>query len=274
MSQWMEFLAVAREAAEAAGRMLRAGLVKAKEIRYKGRVDLVTNFDRLAQDLIIGRISSAYPRHAFLAEEGPPPGGSSEFLWVIDPLDGTTNFAHGLPVFSVSIGLLQGGAPVAGVVFDPARGDMFTATVGGGTFLGKRRVRVSVVSDLDRSLLATGFPYDIRESPVNNLDHFQNFCLRAQAVRRCGSAALDLCYLACGRFDGFWELKLKPWDVAAGALIVVEAGGRVSDIDGGDFLIDNGEMVASNGRIHESMLAVLKLGRRAGRPAAGSTEIR
>jgi len=274
MSQWMEFLPAAREAAEAAGRLLRRGLDEAKEIGYKGAVDLVTNFDGLAQELIVGRISSAYPRHAFLAEEGLRPGGPAEFLWVIDPLDGTTNFAHRLPVFAVSIGLVHRGEPVMGVVFDPVRQDMFTAVAGGGAFLGGRRIRVSDVSDLDRSLLATGFPYDIRESPVNNLDHFQNFCLRAQAVRRCGSAALDLCYLACGRFDGFWELKLKPWDVAAGALIVTEAGGRVSDIDGGRFRIENGETVATNGLIHEAMLAVLKLGRRAGRPPAGEAETR
>ncbi|OGD19482.1 MAG: inositol monophosphatase, partial [Candidatus Aminicenantes bacterium RBG_16_63_16] len=259
MNQWVEFLPAAREAAGAAGALLRRGLDEAKEIGYKGAVDLVTNFDRLAQELIVDRLSAAFPGHAFLAEEGLRPGKEAEFLWVIDPLDGTTNFAHRLPVFAVSIGLVFQGAPVAGVVLDPIREDMFTAAAGAGAFLGSRRIHVSGVSDLDRSLLATGFPYDIRESPVNNLDHFRNFCLRAQAVRRCGSAALDLCYLACGRFDGFWELKLKPWDVAAGALIVIEAGGRVTDLDGGKFRIDNGETVASNGLIHDPMLAVLRL---------------
>jgi myo-inositol-1(or 4)-monophosphatase len=191
---------------------------------------------------------------------------------VIDPLDGTTNFAHRLPVFAVSIGLVVGGRPVLGVVLDPVRGDLFTASAGGGARLDGRQVRVSSVDDLGRSLLATGFPYDIRDSPVNNLDHFQNFCLRAQAVRRCGSAALDLCYLACGRFDGFWELKLKPWDVAAGALIVTEAGGRVSDLDGGDHRIDNGETLATNGLIHEAMLEVIKLGRREPRPVGAKGE--
>ena len=269
MSQWLEFLPAAREAAEAAGRLLRRGLDEAKDVGYKGAVDLVTNFDGLAQEIIVDRISSVYPHHAVLAEEGLRPAGESEFLWVIDPLDGTTNFAHGLPVFAVSIGLVFRGAPVLGVVFDPVRENMFTAAAGGGAYLGGRSIHVSNVDDLDRSLLATGFPYDIRESPVNNLDHFQNFCLRAQAVRRCGSAALDLCYLACGRFDGFWELKLKPWDVAAGTLIVTEAGGRVTDLDGGAFRIDNGETVATNSLIHEAMLAVLRLGRRAGRPPAG-----
>ncbi len=270
----MEFLPVAREAAEAAGGLLRHGLDEAKDIGYKGAVDLVTNFDGLAQELIIKHIAAAYPSHAFLAEEGIRPAAPAEFLWVIDPLDGTTNFAHRLPVFAVSIGLVFRGKPVLGVVFDPVREDLFTASAGGGAYLGNRRIHVSGVSDLDRALLATGFPYDIRESPLNNLDHFQNFCLRAQAVRRCGSAALDLCYLACGRFDGFWELKLKPWDVAAGALIVTEAGGRVSDLDGGAFRIDNGETLATNGLIHESMLAVLKLGRRAGQPPAGAAGTR
>jgi myo-inositol-1(or 4)-monophosphatase len=272
MSQWFEFLPAARAAAEAAGRLLRRGLDEAMEVGYKGAVDLVTNFDGLAQEVIVDLISSAFPRHAILAEEGLRPAAKSEFLWVIDPLDGTTNFAHRLPVFAVSIGLVFRGAPVLGVVFDPVREDMFTAAAGGGAYCGGRSIRVSSVGDLDRSLLATGFPYDIRESPVNNLDHFQNFCLRAQAVRRCGSAALDLCYLACGRFDGFWELKLKPWDVAAGAIIVTEAGGRVTDLDGGDFRIDNGETVATNGLVHDAMLSVLKLGRRAGRPPREKAE--
>jgi len=270
MSQWRKFLPAAREAALAAGRLLRRGLGEAVEVDYKGAVDLVTNFDRLAQEVIVGRLSAAHPDHAILAEEGLRPRGEPEFLWVIDPLDGTTNFAHRLPVFAVSIGLMFGGAPVLGVVLDPVRRDLFTATAGGGAFLNGRPLRVSGVGDLDRSLLATGFPYDIRDSPVNNLDHFQNFCLRAQAVRRCGSAALDLCYLACGRFDGFWELKLKPWDVAAGGLIVLEAGGRVSDLDGGPFRIDGGETVATTGLIHEAMLEVLKLGRRAGGPTDGN----
>jgi len=272
MSEWLEFLPVAREAAEAAGRLLRRGLDEAVEVGYKGAVDLVTNFDGRAQEVIVGRISSSYPRHGFLAEEGLRSQEEAEFLWVIDPLDGTTNFAHRLPVFAVSIGLVVGGRPVLGVVLDPVRGDLFTASAGGGARLDGRQVRVSSVDDLGRSLLATGFPYDIRDSPVNNLDHFQNFCLRAQAVRRCGSAALDLCYLACGRFDGFWELKLKPWDVAAGALIVTEAGGRVSDLDGGDHRIDNGETLATNGLIHEAMLEVIKLGRREPRPVGAKGE--
>jgi myo-inositol-1(or 4)-monophosphatase len=269
MSVYAEFLPVAREAAEAAGRLLRRGIEGGMEIAYKSAVDLVTNFERLAQDLIVEGISSAYPGHAFLAEEGLRPAAPAEFLWVIDPLDGTTNFAHRLPVFAVSIGLVAGGRPVVGVIFDPVRGEMFTAAAGDGAFLNGRPIRVSAVGELIHSLLATGFPYDMRESPVDNIDHFHNFSVRAQAVRRCGSAALDLSYLACGRFDGFWELKLKPWDVAAGAVIVPEAGGRISDFDGGEFGIGNGEALATNGLIHPAMLDVLKLGRRTGRPAAG-----
>lgn len=269
MSQYAEFLPVAREAAEAAGRLLRRGLDEGMEIAYKGAVDLVTNFDKMAQDLIVGRISSAYPNHAFLAEEGLKPTAPADFLWVIDPLDGTTNFAHRLPVFAVSIGLVADGRPVVGVVFDPVREEMFTAAAGDGAFLNGRRIHVSEVSELIRSLLATGFPYDMRESPVNNIDHFHNFSVRAQAVRRCGSAAIDLSYLACGRFDGFWELKLKPWDVAAGAVIIPEAGGRISNFDGGEFGIYDGEALATNGQIHKTMLEVLRLGKRPGRPSAG-----
>jgi myo-inositol-1(or 4)-monophosphatase len=269
MNTWSEFLPVAREAAEAAGLVLRQGLDRGMEISYKGAVDLVTNFDKLAQDLIVGRISAAHPGHAFLAEEGLRPAAPAEFLWVIDPLDGTTNFAHRLPVFAVSIGLVAAGRPVLGVIYDPVREDMFSAVAGEGAFLNGRPIRVSTVRELIRSLLATGFPYDMRESPVNNVDHFHNFSVRAQAVRRCGSAAVDLCYLACGRFDGFWELKLKPWDVAAGAVIVREAGGRVSNFDDGEFSIYDGEALATNGLIHSAMIEVLRLGKTVRRPAGG-----
>jgi myo-inositol-1(or 4)-monophosphatase len=268
MNQWREFLTAAREAAEAAGRLLRRGLDGEMEISYKGAVDIVTNFDRQAQDLIVGRISAAFPGHAFLAEEGLRPEAPAEFLWVIDPLDGTTNFAHRLPLFAVSIGLVAGGRPVVGVVLDPVREEMYAASAGAGAFLNDRPIRVSGESHLVRCLLATGFPYDMRESPVNNVDHFYNLSVRAQAVRRLGSAALDMCYLACGRFDGFWELKLKPWDVAAGTIIVEEAGGRVTNFDGGEFGIYDGETLATNGLIHESMIEALRLGKRISRPGA------
>jgi myo-inositol-1(or 4)-monophosphatase len=262
MRTWTEFVTAAREAASLAGRMLRQGMDEGTEISFKGAVDLVTNFDHRAQDIIVGRLSAAFPGHGFLAEEGLSLGPASEFRWVIDPLDGTTNFAHRFPVFTVSIGLEFQGRLVVGVVYDPMRDEMFQGAEGEGAYLDGKRIRVSAVSDLNRSLLATGFPYDIRDSRVNNVVHFNHFIMRAQAVRRCGSAAMDLCYLACGRFDGFWELKLKPWDMAAGAVIVKEAGGRLSDFEGGEFSLLGQETLASNGLIHEAMLEVLRVGKR------------
>ncbi len=254
-------LDAAREAVREAGRMLASHCAARPEIAYKGAVDLVTEFDRRSQEIIHARLSAAHPEIGFLAEEGLDVPGSSGYRWILDPLDGTTNFAHTLPVFSVSLGLEHDGDSVLGVVYDPARDEMFWAAAGRGARLDGRPIQVSSIAPLDRGLLATGFPYDIRVSRLNNLDHFANFAVRAQAVRRCGSAALDLCYVACGRFDGFWELKLKPWDVAAGTLIVREAGGRVSDFRGAWPGIFHREVVASNGLLHEEMLAVLALGR-------------
>jgi myo-inositol-1(or 4)-monophosphatase len=262
MADWDQHLRAAREAALEAGRMLRSGMDEGREISFKGAVDLVTNFDRRAQDLIYERLSATFPDHGFLAEEGLNRREKSEFRWVFDPLDGTTNFAHRFPIFTVSIALQHQGGIVLGVVYDPMRDEIFQAIKGEGARLNGQRIRVSAVADLDGSLLATGFPYDLRESPVNNIAHFNHFLTRAQAVRRCGSAALDLCYVACGRFDGFWELKLKPWDQAAGALIVEQAGGRVSDFGGRAFDISGQECLASNGLVHEGMIRVLALGNR------------
>ncbi len=259
MADWEEHLGVAREAAREAGAMLRSGLDEGQEVSFKGVVDLVTNFDRQAQDLIFARLEAAFPDHGFLAEEGLSRREDREFRWIFDPLDGTTNYAHRFPVFTISIALENRGRIVLGVVYDPMREEMFEAVEEKGAFLNGRKVRVSAVTDLDRSLLATGFPYDLRESPVNNIAHFNHFLTRAQAIRRCGSAALDLCYVACGRFDGFWELKLKPWDQAAGALIVEEAGGRVTDFAGGKFDVSGQECLASNGLVHEDMIQVLAL---------------
>ncbi len=261
MNRWSEFLSPAREAAFRAGRMLKRGMYERKEVSFKGAVDLVTDFDRRSQAMIVDRLSSAFPGHGFLAEEGLSLVSDSEFRWIIDPLDGTTNFAHRLPIFTVSIGLEHQGRLVLGVVYDPMREEMFQAARGEGAFLGRRRIHVSGIRKLNESLLATGFPYDIRQSRVNNVVHFNHFIIRAQAVRRCGSAAMDLCHLACGRFDGFWELKLKPWDMAAGAVIVEEAGGRLSDFDGQEFSHFGSEMLASNGLIHEEMIEVLRLGK-------------
>jgi len=252
------FLETAKAAAREAGRVLGENYGCRGEIMYKGTVDLVTRFDRLSQDMIFRRLSAAFPDHGFLAEEGLSLEGTSELRWIFDPLDGTTNFAHTFPVFCVSIALEKAGSVILGVIYDPTRDELFEAVRGQGARLNGRPVQVSGVAELGKALLATGFPYDVRTSRVNNVREFGDFVVRAQAIRRCGSAALDLCYVACGRFDGFWELKLKPWDVAAGALIVEEAGGTVSDFDGGPFDSSAERALASNGLIHEEMKAVLR----------------
>jgi myo-inositol-1(or 4)-monophosphatase len=257
MEEGSRFLAVAEAAARESGLFLRANLDRRGEAAYKGEVDLVTEFDMGAQEILAGRLSAAFPDHGILAEEGLSKTGSSAERWILDPLDGTTNYAHTFPVFSVSAALEIRGRIVLGLVYDPMREEMFTAGEGGGALLNGRKIGVSQVGELGKGLLATGFPYDVRTSPVNNIGHWARFLRRAQAIRRCGSAALDLCYVACGRFDGFWEMKLKPWDVAAGALIVSEAGGLVTDFRGGPHRLDALETLASNGRIHRAMIEVL-----------------
>jgi len=254
-----KIIQAAREAALKAGRMLRENIGKSSEISYKGTVDLVTNFDTQAQRMIFDHLSSCFPDHDYLAEEGLSQNKGAEFRWIIDPLDGTTNYAHHFPVFTVSIALERKGEVVLGLIYDPMREEMFSAVKGEGAFLNGEGIRVSAVDDLNRSLLATGFPYDIRASKVNNITHFNNFLTRVQGIRRCGSAAMDLCYVASGRFDGFWELKLSPWDIAAGALIVQEAGGLISDFQNGEFTIYGAEILASNGLIHQQIVEVLQL---------------
>lgn len=227
-------------------------------VRHKQTINLVTDADHAAEQCIIDRIRSIHPRHRFLAEErGRVEESRSPYRWIIDPLDGTTNFAHGYPAFCVSIGLEREARCVLGVVYDPTRDELFTAMDRGGAYLNGTAIHVSATSSLDHSLLVTGFAYDIRETPRNNLDHFARFALKAQGLRRTGSAALDLCYVAAGRFDGFWEVRLNPWDMAAGAVLVREAGGRLTDFHGADLSIYGQELVASNGHIHNAMLAVL-----------------
>jgi myo-inositol-1(or 4)-monophosphatase len=247
-------------AAKIGGDILRSGVSVKKRVAYKGKVNLVTQVDTLSEKAIMKYLGKRFPGHAFLAEESGSSMQASEFLWIIDPLDGTTNYAHGYRSYCVSIALSYQGTVVLGVVYDPNLDELFMALKGRGARLNGRKFSVSSTGSLSKSLLATGFPYDVRESRNNNLDHFSNFALKSQAVRRAGSAALDLCHTACGRFDGYWELKLGPWDVAAGSLMVVEAGGRVSDFKGGRFDIYVKELLASNGRIHKQMLDVLALG--------------
>ncbi|HXF91430.1 MAG TPA: inositol monophosphatase family protein [Nitrospiraceae bacterium] len=260
-SRHERFKTVAVDAARKAGAILQQYARSGFQIEYKSVVNLVTDADHQAEQAIIDCILAAYPSHGIFAEErGRQLGTDSAFQWIIDPLDGTTNFAHGYPAYCVSIGLEYEGQGLLGVVYDPTRDELFTAVVGQGAYLNGTRLHVSDVQRLDQALLVTGFAYDIRDTPANNLDHFARFALRAQGLRRTGTAALDLCYVAAGRFDGFWELKLQPWDMAAGVVILREAGGRVSNFKGGPLSIYDQGLVASNGLIHEAMLAVLALG--------------
>jgi len=222
-------------------------------------IDLVTQIDGACEQLIVEGIRKRRPHDAILAEEGGRGcDGHADWRWVIDPLDGTTNYAHGFPCFTVSIGIEYRGQAMAGTVYHPLLGELFTALRSQGAWRNGRPIRVSRVPSLERAILATGFPYDVHTSDEDNMVHFRNFTKCAQATRRDGSAAWDLCCVACGRLDGFWEFKLKPWDVAAGFLIVDEAGGRVTNAAGG---APGGEdFVASNGLIHEAMLNVLRDG--------------
>jgi myo-inositol-1(or 4)-monophosphatase len=253
-----KFLQFAVHAAKAAGLIL---LEKAREgflVEYKAAVNLVTDADRAAEHSIVSAIRRSFPGHCILAEEGGAAGSSSSpFQWIIDPLDGTTNFAHGFPFYSVSIGLEYAGTCVLGVVLDPFRDEIFAAELGAGASLNGNKIRVSRTDTLNQSLLVTGFAYDIRDNPNNNLNHFARLSIYAQGVRRTGSAALDLCYVAAGRFDGFWEVKLNPWDMAAGIVILQEAGGVATSFEKDAFSIYGEQLVATNGLIHDEILRLL-----------------
>ena len=227
-------------------------------IAFKGEVDLVTQFDRSAQKKIVDALTRQYPDYGILSEEGINAGADRPARWIVDPLDGTTNFTHGLPIWAISIGLEVQGEVLLGAVYDPNRSEIFSAVRDCGARLNRKKIHVSRTRRLDNSLLVTGFPYDIRRSDENNLRQFGAFAVRSRAVRRLGSAALDLCYTACGRFDGYWEMKLSPWDQAAGSLIVREAGGRITDFDGKYFDIYGDQVLATNGLIHRQMMRVLK----------------
>lgn len=250
---------MAVDAARAAGHLLLGELHGPRRIAYKGApTNLVTEMDARAEALILECLGAAFPDDAVLSEEAGARSGRSGRRWIVDPLDGTTNYAHGVPIFAVSIALETEGRVTLGVVYDPTRDELFVAERDGGAFVGDERLTVSSTGSLDESLLATGFPYNIRETSDNNLAEWAAFSLRVRAVRRMGSAVLYLAYVAAGRFDGYWELRLGPWDLAAGSLLVEEAGGRVTDTAGDPIDLRAPSVVASNGSIHEALLAVLK----------------
>ncbi len=267
------------EFARAAGAILLEGYGRVHSPEKKGRIDLVTEFDRRSEALLLSRIRERFPEHAILAEESGVHAGTSPrahraggagaaaqapVRWICDPLDGTTNFAHNYPFFCVSVGVEVAGAMAAGAVYDPVREELFAAVVGSGATLNGRRIRVSAITQVEDALLVTGFPYDVREHPERHLPLFQDFLLRAQGVRRDGSAALNLCYVAMGRFDGMWEGNLSPWDIAAGSLIIREAGGVITGYAGEALRLDGRRIVTANAGLHARMVEVVALHPEAG----------
>lgn len=250
---------LAIEVAIKAGQMVKAMRGGHVEARHKGRVDLVTEADIKSQELIAAELKAAWPEFSFIAEEGERAIIESDYYWVVDPLDGTTNYSHGYPVYCVSIALMHQGDPIIGVVFDPNLDELFVGATGQNPTLNGSEIEVSKTSVLVESLLATGFPYDIGENPDRVLGIFNALTVRAQGIRRAGAAALDLCALACGRIDGFWESGLKPWDTAAAGFIAMSAGAKSSDFSGNPFDINIDEALFSNGIIHEQLLEVLSL---------------
>ncbi len=256
------FERVARELAVAAGQHIRRAWGHTQIVEHKGAIDIVTETDREVEALITQRLHAAFPDHLIVAEEASAgqhlrPAPADHYLWYVDPLDGTTNFAHGYPHFSVSLALARDRELLLGIVHDPMRDETFVACRGRGATLNGQPIHVSAIDTLEQALLGTGFPYDRREHLEFYLGFLADCMRRAQGIRRGGSAALDLCYVACGRFDAFWEWKLKPWDTAAGALIVEEAGGVISDFRGGPFDLYGQQTLASNGRLHAAMIEVL-----------------
>jgi myo-inositol-1(or 4)-monophosphatase len=257
----IQLLPTAESIAREAGALLRNFYHRGVRTEYKGEVDLVTEADRASEALIGDRLRATFPSHGIYGEEGTREGLECEYRWYVDPLDGTTNFAHGFPVFCVVMGCeyrrpgllaAEDGEMVAGVIYDPLRDEMFSASRGGGATLNGEPIRVSQVRSLAESLIATGFPSKKRHNSPN-VHFYQEFTLRSHGVRRAGSAALDLAYIACGRLDGYWEFQLNPWDTSAGYLLVEEAGGRVTRFDGSKFALDSREILASNGLLHPPM---------------------
>jgi myo-inositol-1(or 4)-monophosphatase len=254
------FREVAVDAATRAGALLRANLAGTREVSYKGgsSINLVTEMDRRSETLIVEAIQRHFPDHGILAEERGRVGGAGAHRWIVDPLDGTTNYAHGMPIYCVSIALEIAGRLALGVVYDPQRDECFVAERGGGATLNGARLSVSATATLGESLLSTGYQYDIRSATRNNLAEHAALLLRSHSVREIGSAVLNLASVAAGRLDAFWELSLGAWDVAAGALLVEEAGGRVTSPEGGALDLAAPSIVASNGVIHDEILAVIE----------------
>lgn len=251
------YAAVAAEAVLEAGALQRERYGQRLQVELKGEIDLVTDVDRACEDLVLRRLRLRFPDHDIVTEERHLERRGRSHVWFVDPLDGTTNYAHAYPFFCCSVGLAVEGRPTAGAVYDPLRQELFTAERGGGAFLNGRPLRVSDASELLRSLLVTGFPYDLREDLSGKLRLFNRFMGHARAIRRDGAAALDLCYVAAGRVDAFWEERLHPWDMMAGSVIVEEAGGRVTRFDGSSTGLAADEVLATNGRLHPAMLEVL-----------------
>ena len=252
-------LEVAIATAREVGALQRARFDEPRVIETKSTaIDLVTDVDRASDELVVKLIARRFPQDGIVTEEtGRARDGSSGVQWIIDPLDGTTNYAHGFPHFAVSIGVERAGEREVGVIYDPVRDELFSAQRGAGALRNGKPMRVSQTAELERALLGTGFAYDVHSAEIRNLVYFERFLRRARAIRRAGSAALDLAYVACGRFDGFWEMHLHHWDVSAGLLLIEEAGGRVSDFDGSPAPATGERMVASNGVLHPALLDVL-----------------
>ena len=255
------FLATAVEIVLRAGEIQMAGRESGFRVAKKGAIDLVTEVDLACEKMCRALLAERFPEHDILAEElsaGPGEAARARYRWVFDPLDGTTNYAHGLPIFCASLALELDGRPIVGAIYDPTRRELFTAEQGQGSFVNGTRLKTSSTEAIGDALLVTGFPYDLHVRGPELVELFGLFLHRARAVRRLGSAALDLCYVAAGRFEAFWEQHLKPWDVAAGALVVAEAGGRITGMDGDAFDARAGHLVASNGRVHDAMLEVIR----------------
>ena len=250
-------LRAAKAAAHGAGAMIASRWDRGFEIHHKGTVDLVTEVDLGAEAIVTEALATAFPGDRILAEEGGATGADGERLWIVDPLDGTTNFSNGFPHFAVSIGLWDASGPCVGVIYDPIREWTYWATRGGGAWRDDRRLAVSTAETLSDALLATGFPYDRQTNPDNNTHRFAALLRCCRGVRRAGAAALDLAYVACGWLDGFWETRLSPWDMAAGILLIQEAGGRLTGLHGAPMDMATGHLVATNGRIHEVLLEQL-----------------